>query len=599
MIRNIFSYMPFKAEETIGVEIAYDSLKLVKIRYSSGRPQLAEYAAVPFEESISKYSPEFSEVLKSALTKFCGSLKNKNIWTAGSMSRADIRYLNIPKVSENQISNAVYWTYKKEAAFNDDERIFTFEVPDNAEENIKDKIGIMACSALKYDIEKLKLLFAEIGFPLSGISLYPFAVQNLFKSRWLKIENQSVSTLWIGKTRSRIDVFFPNGNLAMSRNIKTSERSLTDAIREKIGREKYELKIIAPAIFKALISGSLPLNVEGAQHIDEHAVFSMIQHAADRLVRQLERTFDHYNSNICQTPVGIIYIAGDSAQYKPLVTYIGEQIGENIKTSDMDPFITVESFGDKIRMPESDAEKLSFVPAIGLALSDNTATPNFFLTYPDRQKLDKIFFIRRIVFAILMMTAVICGGFYYWQGRQAADKEQKMIDLKHKLENIMLPESGEIANKLNASGIPFKKENHRILLNEDMITLLSDRITAEKQKHKDCAARYLSIVAISDIIRVTPKDIRLIAITLGIGQATSVPQKTEPQQKADTEKVLLTIEGIVKGRHSDFETVLNKYMVDLGASPVLTKPTISKKSSEIFEEQEVLQFNAQSELERN
>jgi len=62
---------------------------------------------------------------------------------------------------------------------------------------------------------------------------------------------------------------------------------------------------------------------------------------------------------------------------------------------------------------------------------------------------------------------------------------------------------------------------------------------------------------------------------------------------------LLTIEGIVKGRHSDFETVLNKYMVDLGASPVLTKPTISKKSSEIFEEQEVLQFNAQSELERN
>jgi type IV pilus assembly protein PilM len=598
MIENIFSYTPFNAEETVGVEIAYDRLKLVKISHSSGHPKLVDYATVPFEESISKYSPEFSEVLKSALNKFCGSLKDKNIWTAGSMSRSDIRYLNIPKVSENQIGNMVYWTYKKEAAFNEDERVFTFEVQDNAEQKIKDKTEVMACTALKYDIERLKLLFAEIGFPLSGISLYPFAVQNLFKSQWLKTENHSISTLWIGKTRSRIDIFFPGGNLAMSRNIKTSERSLTDAIREKIGREQYELKAIAPMFFKGLLSDSLPLNIEGAQHLDETAVFKMIQHAIDRLVRQLERTFDHYNINICPTPVGIIYVAGDSARYKPLVSYIGEQVGENIKTSDMDPFTAAEAIGDKTEMPESDAEKLSFVAAIGLALSDNAATLNFLLTYPDRQKLKKIFFIRRIVFAILMMIAMICGGVYYWQGRLIADKEQKVIALKHTLEKIMLPETSEITEKLKALSIPFKKENHRILLNEDMIVLLSARINAEKQKLKDCAARYLSIVAISDVIRITPKDIRLTAITVGFGQPVASVQKNETQ-KADTEKLLLTIEGVVKGRRSDFESVLNKYLTELGASPILAKPTLSKKSSEIFEEQEVLQFNAQSELNRN
>lgn len=596
MIENIFSYTPFNAEETVGIEIAYDRLNMVKISHSSGRPKLTDYASVPFEESISKYSPEFSEVLKSALNKFCGSLKSRNIWTAGSMSGGDIRYLNIPKVSENQIGNAVYWTYKKETAFNEDERVFTFEVQDNAEQKIKDKTEVMACTALRYDIERLKHLFAEIGFPLAGISLYPFAVQNLFKSQWLKTENQSISTLWIGKTRSRIDIFFPSGNLAMSRNIKTSERSMTDAVREKIGREKYEFRTIAPMFFKGLLSGSLPLNIEGAQHINETAVFDMIRHAIDRLVRQLERTFDHYNINICPTPVGIIYVAGDSARYKPMVSYIGEQVGGNIKTSDMDPFTAAEAIGDKTEMPEPDAEKLSFVAAIGLALSDNAATPNFLLTYPDRQMLKKVFFIRRIVFAILITIAMLCGGAYYWQERLIADKEQKMVAFKHSLDKIMLPESNDITKKLTALGIPFKKENHRILLNEDMIVLLSVRINAEKQKLKDCAARYLSLVAISDIIRVTPKDIRLTAITIGFGHAAASPQKNEAQ-KTDTEK--LTIEGVVKGKRSDFEAVLNKYLIDLGASPVLTKPTLSKKSSEISEEQEVLQFNAQAELNRN
>lgn len=586
---SISSLLTADAKESIGVDIGYEDIRLVRMSRSSGKPVLSRYVRLPFPEGASKNSSGFSDFLKSAMTDFCSASERKEIWTVVSMSRASGKYLKIPKVSDNQVSNAAFWTFKREEpSFKENEHIFTFGIIKSTEQNIADHIEIMACTALKYDIERLKQLFNDIGFPLTGISLYPLAVENLFKSGWITPEESSMATLWIGRSRSRIDIFFPGGALALSRNIKTSERSMIESVREKIGRENYEFRHIAQQFFNGMISGKLPLAIEGAESFGERQIFKMIQPAMDRLIRQLERTFDHYNVNICKVPIGKIYVSGEIAGYSPIVEYLARSCGEDIHTAEMNPFAPIQTDRQN-PPPESAQERLSFVPAVGLSLSDPAVTPNFVVTYHDREKLGKIFRVRHAVIAVFTVLSLLCGGLYFWQKGLISRKDREISALKQELQKVMLPASPEIVNKLQSLQIPFKPENNLIMLTQEMIKLLDVRINAEKQKLRICAARYAEIVAISDILKFTPKNVQLTG--LGVIFNKSDPQKPETSSVA--------IEGIVRDRHAESETTLNSYLSELRKSPILVRTSLIKKQADIFEEEEVLRFTIQSEVSRN
>ena len=118
-----------KKTVTVGVDIGYDDLKLIKIRqFSNKKQELLDYLLVPFEPGISREHPNFPDFLRSALTRFSGTSKKLRIWGSISSARVELRYLQIPRVPKKQIANAVFWTFKKEVPFNEKEMLFDFEV---------------------------------------------------------------------------------------------------------------------------------------------------------------------------------------------------------------------------------------------------------------------------------------------------------------------------------------------------------------------------------------------------------------------------------------------------------------------------------------
>ena len=82
-IKSFFTKTPFFTKVvTVGVDIGRRELKLVKINQFSGKKQeLLDYRRVSFDSDISKDSPQFSRLLKSALTSFCGSSTKNEIWS--------------------------------------------------------------------------------------------------------------------------------------------------------------------------------------------------------------------------------------------------------------------------------------------------------------------------------------------------------------------------------------------------------------------------------------------------------------------------------------------------------------------------------------
>ena len=85
----------------------------------------------------------------------------------------------------------------------------------------KPKYSVMVYTAPKAEIERIKtIIFDDMGINLAGITIVPFAMQNIFRSKWMPATEEIFASLFIGNNFSRIDVYNKE-NLVMTRGIKT------------------------------------------------------------------------------------------------------------------------------------------------------------------------------------------------------------------------------------------------------------------------------------------------------------------------------------------------------------------------------------------
>ncbi len=584
--------IPSKEPITVGVDIGYTDLRLVKIKQLSGQKwQLLDFKRVPFNFDLSEETPEFDDFLKSALTKFCGPSKELKIWSIMSAVRAEVRYFLIPKVAKKQIEKTVYWKLKREAGFDEKETIFDFRVQDEVIEKGVAKIVVIAYTAPKQEVEETKNLFLRIGFPLAGISIAPFAIQNLLKSGWMPASDQTVTNLHIAHDWSRIDIFL-NGNLVMTRGIKTGVNSMIESLMERFNESKKEFSLEltgeltgekerplaggfdagatmdigqARKVLFSLNPDSPPLTEEdiGFQ-LKKEEILEMISPAVGRLVRQVERTFEYYTTTFKVESVGKIYNSGGVHFYGPLIDYIGEKLGIDMETNDpFDPAKT--SFLGAMTPPESVFNRAPFVLAVGMALSDNIRTPNFIFTHKDKKKHASITRIKQCIFVAFMLIISISVGSFWWLVSSGEQKKAELARL-----NQQLDQYGPRVNK-------------------DSILQMAARLKKKHQSLKEYSEKLLVIAAIGELSAMSPSNIRLLNITADLGSVSA-------NKSGDAEKRLV-VDGIILGKSEMFETSLVGYVMRLEGSPIFSAPAVKKGAIGSYgEEGDVLHFTIELKL---
>ena len=593
LVRNSIS---FKKNIAVGVDIGYDDLKLVKVRRVSDRNyEMLEYARVPFDPEIPRENPEFYQFLRPTLAEFCGANRNADIWCTISSARVETRHFRIPKVAARQIPNAIYWTYQREAAFDEDEKVFDFEILGEVQEEQSVKMDVLAYTVPLDEVVALKGMFAKAGFPLSGISIVPFAFQTLLRTRRVEASDQFVASLYIGRDWSRIDIF-SGGNLTMSRGIKAGVRSMMEALKkeiegdskglslvkspkENVGRiraVKKKLKLdldVAQNYFFGYIHESPPVDTEGKKiGINENRVFQMIQPALERLVRQVERTIRHYALNYENARIGKIYISSGVTPHQRILSYIGEELG--MPTEVMNPFQASSNFLPVVPIPDSMSEQSSFAPAMGMALADNSRTPNFLFTYKDKRKAVRNQRINRMVFATFLLLMAGCVGLSFWQERIIRDKEAKKQQLTYHL------------------------EQYNLRVDKNLILKLVEQIRQKNNSDQAIGNKYMNLAVISEVVDLTPPNVRLMDISIRLGPLPAKQQSANGKKKktAEASSRILILEGIVQGDRLTLESALAGYLLELKNSRLFDQPNINSKSFEFSGNNEVLRFKAQLNL---
>ena len=555
----------------LGVDIGQENINFVKMaKGSDGTPLLIEQKIIKIDDPLKRGSTEFNKFLQSALTAFAGSTEECEIWAMMNATEVSVHHLKIPRVPGKQLENVIYWTARKENPIDDKDVIFDYEVQGEIIDQGIPKYAVMVYTAPKSEISRVRNIFSSIDIHLTGITIAPFAIQNIFRSRWIAVGEDTFASLFIGNDFSRIDVYSQN-NLVMTRGIKTGISSMMEAIDESV--EDQAFHEVADKKRFGKILHELSLN-PGKTVVDDHgyqwtegSVLEMITPALDRLARQIERTLDYYSTSVGYQRVEKIYVSSVlNVLYVPMLNYISEQLGTT--TEFFDPFKGKEASVSGSSLPL--AERASLVPAIGLSLSDRKRTPNAIFTYVEKKKEIRKQQMNRGIFAVFAFLLIICFIFLTF----------------------------EVVNTNNLSVQQAKLDKELSLfkpvLSKEQIKALTEDLKQRHQITKQYSLKYKGMALISELSALTPVNVRLIHVKISMPVAGSTEQKKNvPQEeKSDT----ISVEGVVLGDRQTLDTILAQYVMMLENSPLFRGVTIQKSGMVSFRKKEILQFTIKARL---
>jgi len=462
----------------VGVDINENNITLAVVsRLSEGKQKLHEIRRIGLEPGMKKGSGEFVQLLKTSVKELTGKYKRPSLWATIPSADVETRFLQIPKVPARQLPNAIRWAFQKEASV-DDSKIFDFQVIDTAYADGEQKTNVVAYTAPKSQINAAAELFSKVGWPLKGISTVPFAIQNLLRAGWIENSGKNVCMLFISRDWSRIAIFSKNV-LMLSRDIKAGARSMVQAIIETLDRRSTPspdaLTLAAPEqeipletvetgpnlqraekLFAEFLETRPPAADALARRKRDRLVFGMVKPALDRVVRQVEMTLEHFGLNFDKDPIDNVYISGELSSKKSIATYIGKHLG--LPVEPMDPFGNMPESSATEAPDETAFNRDIFVPAAGMALSENETTPNFIFTHVHKSK--KAFTKRFNQVANIVFVGLICVamGVFYYQTEKVSAIRAKTNPLKTELEayspnldrNLMASLTGQTILKMKA-----------------------------------------------------------------------------------------------------------------------------------------------------
>ena len=566
----------------VGIDIGHESLRLVKTeRLSDGKWNLMDYQTVPFAHLMRKGTPDFYNFLKTELTKFCGSYKKIQIWAIMSSANVTVRHIRIPKVPKNQIENAVFWSFKKEFSFNEKESILDFEVMEEIIDQGSPKWVVMAYVAPQGEAEAIKNLFSKIALPLTGISIVPFAIQSLFRTGWLAKSTDTIAYLFIGNNFSRIDIF-NKGNLIMTRGIKAGNNSMIESLYEVLHSQASEkeseesqspvsLEQARKVLFSLNPDSPSLLEGEPGYSLTEEEKFRIILPPLKRLIRQVERTFEHFNSTVAPEKVTSIYVTSAMNVYPRLIYCVGEELG--IECEVLDPLAPEISGFSRDLGKKFISERVAMTPALGMALSDNAHTPNLLFPFHEKQQVTQINKINRAIFALLVVATLLTSGYFFYQ---VGLYEKKMSDIRHLQDQLT---------------------RYQPYVNKSDILELAAKSKQHKFSSGSYRERYSSIAVIGELTALTPNNIKLINFKAdledGVTDKTNAPSKVAAKNAAEVGKMRtgnVTVEGIVIGNKRFLESILAGYLMKLQDSPIFRQITIQENRVERIKKRDLLRF---------
>ena len=535
----------------VGVHLDIDSLRVVEV----SRGRVARWASVPYPPDLAPGAKGFPAFLKTSLAEFHSAFHRAALWVVGPLPSLQVRFLSLPKTRPRQLSNLVYWTFRKEIPFDPAQTIFDYDTEGEAiaAGAAKKTTDATAYTVGRGDVDALVDQFEAAGLPVDGVVIPSFALRNLFGVRPLAHAGPALG-LYVGSDSSAL-LFFKGKQVIAHRVFKTGMNVMLDVLRDR--HPDWSLAKTYQAIRAALVAPP----AEPVSAADER-IAETVHVAFERLIQQVERSLAAYQAGQSEEEIQNIYVAGSVAGLPGLVKELGTKLG--LASSPLDLF-RPGLMEAGVAPPAGPEEAGMLTLALGAAFSDPARTPNLLHTYVGRAQEARrarwrlVALVGGIVGLVLLAAA---GG---WIG-------QRNRRLRSELETVQV-QIRQFA--------PYP--------DRAMIQTMLKEAASDSRQMKNMAGRSLPVAALNQLALGTPPDVRLTSIVLDRAAEAQAGKKGKDAAAAGP-KIRVQLNGMVLGPPGAQESKLASYVLRLEDAEMFERVSVSRSEEGREGQQQVLLF---------
>ena len=547
----------------VGVHLDIDSLRVVEVN----RGRVVRWASVPYPAGSPPGSKEFPAFLKKTLADFQSAFRRASLWVVGPLPSLQVRFLSLPRTRPRQLSNLVYWTFRKEIPFDPAQTIFDYDVEgDVAAGPARKTTEATAYTVGQGDVAALVDQFEAAGLPVDGVVIPSFALRNLFGVRPAAHPGPALG-LYVGSDASSL-LFFKGRHVVAHRVFKTGMNVMLDVLRDR--HPDWSPAKTYQAIRAALAAAQAPDSEAEAVPGEAAQIAETVRIAFDRLVQQAERSMSAYLVGKSDEEIQKAYVAGSLAGLPILVKELGSKLG--LAAQPLDLFRQPGLLEAGVQAPAGPEEAGLMAIALGAALSDPARTPNLLHTYVKRAQE-----VRRArwrtaaaVFGVVgLVLLAVAGG---WIGRRNRCLRAELESIRDQIRRYA----------------PYP--------DRAMIQAMMDEAVAASRQLKGMAGRSLPAAALNQLAHDTPPDVRLTAIVLEreaagkAGKKSKDPAALEPQ-------IRIQVQGMVLGLPGGQESMLASYVLRLEDADLFERVSLNRSAEGREGKEQVLLFDLDMKMD--
>ncbi len=301
-----------KTNLSVGLDIGNSSVKVVQLLTHSGSnvKELVNFSIQPFELQDKK-SMIFAikRVMENA------QIESKSVNTSVSGQAVIVRYIQMPKMTKEELAKALKLGIGKYIPFNLEDVNYDFQILDDMNKNKNEKImRVLLVAAKKGIIDETINVLKEAGLTPNIIDVDSFAIVNSFQL--VSQENKGVvAVLDIGADITSTTILFDNMPY-FNRDVPIAGRHMTQAIINELEmtlQEAEELKHNPQDKYGDLIDAVRPV--------------------LDSLAHEI-----HLSFNYCETQLGAgvskIFLTGGTAKFKGIDKVLNSITGVDVEIWD-------------------------------------------------------------------------------------------------------------------------------------------------------------------------------------------------------------------------------------------------------------------------
>jgi type IV pilus assembly protein PilM len=338
-----------------GLDLSDLSIKIVKLENNGTSENVASYASVALAGGVIsdgeiRQKDQVVIAIKKAM-ELAGpkKLKTKKVICSLPETKAFLRIISIPQMSDDELNEAVKWEMEANIPLPLDQVYYDWQVIPEALLFEKNRTNLLVVAIAKAVVDQTVEVLELAGLDPVGLEIESIAqVRSLLLE---KNEKETVLTVDIGDRRTSFSVT-RGGVPCFTSSIPLCGQSLTDVISKGMNVNFEEAE-------KIKISYGI------GDDFKNDALFKSTQPVLENFVQEIERSIDFYVTGLkYSSSVDRIIMCGGGSNTKGIVPYLSKKLGREIQLGN--PWINVK-LGKNLPLIEKN-NSLQYSTVIGLAL---------------------------------------------------------------------------------------------------------------------------------------------------------------------------------------------------------------------------------------